>query len=433
MRLRSWTRGSLPIATVIVALFAIAPSPRAEVILVSPGLDPNADLQAAVQAAASGDTLILMPGAWSFPGPIDGPVELKLFGKGLTVLAAPGTHPELWSAYIHGLSPGEQVVIRGIDFKTKALGFLTSSAVWVNGCAGPVWIEDSDIMSGDQASSGTIFGANPGLAGVTIWDSESVILVRCTLRGGKGANDFDSPFHPTPATGGGAGLLVDTSRRVTAFECVIQGGTGGLGGTLSPGAASGPGLAVATLSALGAGGGVTVAGGSVTGADSTGVAPGDGVLVGIAAPVWLRDVAVAAGTGVGSASDIDAPPGTVTLLPAPPRSLQMPATLHETANGTMIIDGVQGDLVALFASLKGALQFFPGKQGAFLLGSPLSASFVLGPNPVPGGHWSINFGAPSLPPAVQSVTVLLQLVVHDGTQVLFEGGSAITILDSALP
>jgi hypothetical protein len=99
----------------------------------------------------------------------------------------------------------------------------------------------------------------------------------------------------------------------------------------------------------------------------------------------------------------------------------------------MVIDGVAGDLVALFASPTGAVQFFPGKQGAFLLASPLSAMFVLGPNPKPDGHWAINFGTPALPPAVESVTVLLQLVIHDGTQVLFEGGSATTILDSALP
>ena len=412
-------------AMLAAALVAGSSSARAGVILVTPGIDANASLAAAVAAAANGDTLILMPGTWTWPGPIDGPAELRVVGKGLTILAATGTHPELWTAEVRDVPAGAQVVIRGIDFKSKDLGYLINSSLAIHDCAGAVWIEDSAILSGNQASSGTFLGANQGLAGGAVWNCASVSLVRCTLTGGKGAKDFNSQFHPTPATGGGSGLSVATSS-VTVHDCVMLGGAGGLGGTLSAGAPSGPGLAVGIASVL-------VAGGSVTGADSTGVAPGDGVVAGTGASVWLRDVTVAAGTGAGSAVDIDAPPGTVELLPAPPRSLQMPATLHETSTGTLVIDGVQGDLVALFGSPKGAVQFFPGKQGAFLLGFPLSASFVLGANPVPGGHWSINFGAPALPPAVQSVTVLLQLVVHDGTQVLFEGGSAITILDSALP
>jgi hypothetical protein len=416
---------------IVAVALLLAPRLVAEVHLVEPGNDPNTALFTAIQAAADGDTIMLMPGGWTFPSQTADPVNLQVSGKGLTIIAAPGTHPELWTALIRNVPAGSQVVLRGVDFKMHQLTYMLSGggAIWVENCAGAVWIEDCDALAGDQAASGTFLGSNVGWAGLSVYECAAVSVVRCSLTGGKGANDFPSPANPAPATMGGAGLQIYGSK-VTVHDGVMLGGAGGLGGTLSAGAPSGPGVLTSPLFSSS----VLVAGGSATGGDSTGVAPGDGVLVYDAtSSVWLRDVTVAAGAGAGSAMDIDAPPGTVEILPAPPRSLQMPATLHESSTGTMVIDGVQGDLVALFASPKGAVQFFPGKQGAFLLGFPLSASFVLGPNPVPGGHWSINFGAPALPPSVQSVTVLLQLVVHDGTRLLFEGGSAITVLDSLLP
>ena len=416
---------ALGLTTALVAL--LSPSSRAGVILVDPGNDPNIALNTAILWAANGDTLILMPGGWTYPSQTFSPVTLEVSGKGLTIIAAPGTHPELWTAYIRNVPAGSQFVLRGIDFKMHELAYLGTGggAILVEDCAGAVWIEDSVALAGDQAGSGTFLVSAPGWSGAAVRNCAAVSLVRCRLTGGKGADDFPSPPFPSPASPGGIGLGVGASN-VTVHDCAMQGGTGGLGGSLSAGAPSGPGIAVGSSSLL-------VVGSSAAGGNSTGVAPGDGLMSGGTSSVWLRDTVVTAGAGAGTADDIDAAPGVVTLLTAPTRSLMLPASLHEASTGTMVIDGVQGDLVALFASPTGAVQFFPGKQGAFLLASPLSALFVLGPNPKPDGHWSINFGAPALPAGVESVSVLLQLVVHDGTQVLFEGGSAVTILDSSLP
>jgi hypothetical protein len=412
----------------LLALMAlVSPLASAGVIEVEPGVDPSTALSTAVLAAADGDTLILLPGAWSFPSETRDPVNLGVVGKGLTIIAAAGTRPSLSSAVIKDLPAGHQLVLRGIDFEMNSIGWMDNGggAILIENCAGDVWIEDALTVAGDQAASGTIFPSNVGWAGVSVMTSTAVSLVRCTLTGGKGANDFPGGAHPDVATMGGAGLQTFASN-VTVHDCVMQGGPGGLGGSLSLGAKSGAGVYAHTSSVL-------LAGGSATGGDSTGLAPGDGLWVLGTSSLMTRDVLLAAGTGAGSAVDVNAPPGTVTSFPAPARSLELPMWMHEQSTGTMVIDGVQGDLVALFASPKGAVQFFPGKQGAFLLGAPLSASFILGANPMPSGHWSINFGTPALPASVDAVTVLLQLVVHDGTQVLFEGGSATVLLDSTLP
>ena len=90
----------------------------------------------------------------------------------------------------------------------------------------------------------------------------------------------------------------------------------------------------------------------------------------------------------------------------------------------------EGPLEASFR----AAQFLPGKQGAFVLGSPLFGPLLLAINPTPTGEWTLPVSIASLnPPALLEQTFLLQLVVHDGSQVLLEGGTSLTLLDAGVP
>ena len=76
----------------------------------------------------------------------------------------------------------------------------------------------------------------------------------------------------------------------------------------------------------------------------------------------------------------------------------------------------------------------PGQAGHVLAGTPFFGPFVLGSNPVPSGLWTIPFNGPTLTPAsLEGQSFLLQLVVHDGSQALFEGTSTLMVIDATIP
>jgi hypothetical protein len=100
--------------------------------------------------------------------------------------------------------------------------------------------------------------------------------------------------------------------------------------------------------------------------------------------------------------------------------------------GVLEVDGVAGELVAIFESPAGGWLDLPGKQGVLLLGAPLLGPVLALPNP--SGALSLGFSTPPLlPPGVDGVTVLLQLLVKDGPAVLVEDVASCTVLGAAIP
>ena len=129
---------------------------------------------------------------------------------------------------------------------------------------------------------------------------------------------------------------------------------------------------------------------------------------------------------------IDAPAGTVTSLAATPRSVHVSSPVREGGTAQLVIHGQVGDLTALFIGFTGAAVVAPAKQGIFALGSPVFAPQLVAVNPV--GDGTIPFTAGNLQPAaLQGQTYLLQLVVREGSQVLFEGNTSYTPIDSTIP
>jgi len=285
------------------------------------------------------------------------------------------------------------------------------------------------LTTGPQIMGSGFFDPDPGTAGAVLVDCTAVNFVRCQLTGGAGAPENPLPLHGHPASRGGHGADVERSS-VTFHECTLRGGVGGDGVTAATGKEGGAGLFVTSSRVL-------LAGGSAKGGDKAplSAAPGDGILVvGSGSTAYLRGSTVAAGAGAPAAQDIDAPPGTVDSFAAPPRSLEVSSPLHEGQAGTLVIGGQPGDLTAVFLAFPSAEAFLPGKQGAFLLGSPLFGPALLAVNPTPTGEWTIPFTAgPLVPATLAEQSFLLQLVVHDGTQVLLEDGSSLTLLDAAVP
>jgi hypothetical protein len=419
------TRGFHPTMLAgMLALLAAPPLARAAVFVVDPGADAWAALKSAIQAAADGDTLELLPGAWSFPQSPD-PVQLLVDGKGLTIVSSAEPRPVLESVVIQNLPAGSRFVLRGIDVAPvfpAGGNFVDAGVIKIDHCLGSVWVEDCHAAAPAQPPGDTIFNlSKSGEPGAGVTSSTAVSFLRCSLTGGAGATANGTAYGF--ATSGGAGLNVRASS-VSVHQCTLQAGKCGFG--------SGSNLVGAAGLSVDVGSSVLLAGGSAAGGDLVGTAVGNGLLVKDAlSTARVRDAAVQAGAGGGVA--ILAPSGTVTMFPAPARSLSIPCPLHAQQPTALTVDGVQGDLVAVFAATNGAMLFLPSHQGAFELAPPLLGPFVLGANPDPAGHWVLPIVPPGLPAGELGQTWLLQLVVNDGAHTLFEGGTSFVDLDASLP
>ena len=412
----------------LAALGLLIAGPAHAGVIVVDASSPEPVVQAAVDAAANGDILLVKPGE------IDSGSTITIDGKGLTLIADGGI-VQLGSLIVQNLPAGRQVTVRGFTLDKPAQSFVTAftGQLEVRDCAGSVWIESCTATA--QATSGGSFGVTyTAVAGALVDNSSAVVLLRCRLTGGRGGPESPSctiPGYALPGPGG-AGLRV-TGSVVTVHAGEITGGEGGHDafGTCQPqftAGDGGPGLFVQSST-------VHVAGASVLGADKTPLsnAPGSGLVVDdVGASVSLRGATVLAGIGPPVVPDVVAPPGTVTPLTATPRELQIASPVREGHAAQLIIHGQVGDLTAIFIGFTGASIVSPGKQGTWALGSPFFGPLLVATNPV--GEWTLPFVAGNLsPPSLLGQTYLLQLVVHDGSQVLFEGNTAYTLIDSTIP
>ena len=166
-----------------------------------------ADLQPAIDAASSGDILLVKRGTYG---------GMDVAGKTLTIQAdrnALGTvvvSVEATGASrnrIRDLAPGQSVRVRGLLLADSPSGLeLTNNA-------GTVWVEDCQVSCLTEGSE------NPGLS---VSDSSAVVLIRSSFLGADGADCDDDFATAVP----GPGLRV-ANAQVHAFGCSFQGGSAG--------------------------------------------------------------------------------------------------------------------------------------------------------------------------------------------------------------
>jgi hypothetical protein len=370
-------------------LLGLAVTSRADVIVVdASGADPV--LQSVIDLAQDGDILLVKP------GDADHFSTVTLAGKGLTIVADGGP--------------------------------VTVGRLIVSGCT---------VTSPPQFGGGWGFSP-PGMAGALVIDSASVVMLRSRRTGGRG--NIESPSctiagYVPPSPGGDGLQAIDSTVVVHASD--LTGGPGGPG-VPTGGCPAGGGIGEAGGSGLRASGSaVHVAGSLLVGAGMSTLSngslePGSGLTVDdVGSSVTLRETLVVAGEGPPTVPDVVAPDGTITEYPAPARSLRVSTPVREHGPGTLTINGEVGDLTALFTAFTGGSLPVPGKQGVFSLGVPFFGPFLLGVNP--SGDWEIPFQAGGLtPPTLSGQTFLLQLVVQDGGQVLFEGNTTFVLVDVSI-
>lgn len=410
------------------ALFALTaftlllePVARADVIVVDPPTGP--DIQQAIDVAAPGDILLIKPSA------SDTGSEFTLDGKGLTLVADGDV--VIQNLVIRNLPAGQHVSVHGLRFEDPTPSSGYEAMIEARDCDGSIWIDACVVNAPKQSPGGGPFGPAPAFDGLSAVRCDSLLITNSDLTGGDGANeDFLCFMGGTKAGRGGYGARVSASI-VTLHGCTVLGGRGGAG-DCEPGEDGGNGLLVTSNP------NTHVAASTVTGGQGgfLGGAPSSGLRGVNLAPgsVTLRDTTVTSGAGLPPAPDFEVPAGVVITYAEPARTLTVSTPLREGESGTLSIDGQQGDLVGLFMAFTGGTLQLPGKQGVFSLGTPFFGVFLLGTIGDPSGQLDVPFVAGALtPPSLQGQAFLMQLVVHDGTQVLFEGNTAFVLLDSAIP
>lgn len=196
------------------------------VIFDAPGLGVLPNIQSAVNAATSGDVLLIAPG--SYP-------SFTIDGKSLNVFALPGDAVHVdGTITITNIGAGQRVVLSGISATalaaTSPFAQPQSSLVLTDN-AGTLRFQSCSFVGGRgvfSTNSNPLGVGGPGGQGVDVLDSLRVAFTRCMIVGGEGGG---TPQVFTQSLGGGGGAAVRAQNSASAFyDCTLIGGVGGKAG-----------------------------------------------------------------------------------------------------------------------------------------------------------------------------------------------------------
>lgn len=415
-----------------VALALLAPvlAAHADVLVVDAAAGPGSDftqIQAAVAAAADGDTLLVRNGNYA--------ERVRIEGKSLALVAdGDAVGLTAFSFFTYGFSPtitirdlaaDQEVLVRGLDL---------ASGVAIEDCDGAVWIDEVYVggratcydggvagayvanctrvtftrcsLTGQNGNSvdSLVLPAAPGL-----WATSATLqLFDCQVTGGWGENAVTISINPRPPQVGGAGASIEAST-VTTVGCAILGGAGGLGpppictSTHAPG---GPGVefvgTAATLQSTAS----TALGGM---ADLELLCPGQ---TGPAGPPLQGS-------------------GTIVPLPGFARHLRANSPVRGGETLTFEVEGLAGEVPLVLVSLEQAPLPLLAYGGVLLVGLPPDDVFVLPALPV-GGRTTLSFAGPNVGPTVAGLNFHAQaLFLAPASAVWLSGGTTLLLLDAS--
>ncbi len=405
--------------TLLALLFLAAPA-RAGVVVVDQAAGPFTTIQAAIDAAQPGDTVLVRTGVYD---------KFTISAKSLSVLAdgplvfvtTPGTAGNAAIA-VANLGAGQSVLVRGLR---------SYFGIAVQSCAGPVWFEEVETYGLSASCSA---GGN---AGAKVTSSARVTFVRCALRGELLGNTM------ALAQDSGPGLSASAST-VQAIDCQIQGGDGRQQGFGSPALRGAAGLKLASASivtlagcTLQGGGGGLASGPLCTASHAQG---GAGVeFVDAASVVRSQD-----STAVGGARSLEpfcpgqsgpAGPavvgsGAIVALPGVARHASAGAPVRAGATLAFELAGVAGEIPALLVSTLHDPQ--PLLNGSLLVGLPQDDVLVLPALPASGSA-SLAFPVPDVGAAVGGLTLYAQAVfLGAGAAVWLGAGTSVVLVGAGL-
>lgn len=379
-------------ALALTALLLSAASALPAVIRI-PG--DYATIQAAVDAAVDGDTLIIDPkGSYTEDVVID--------NKALSLVAEYSFPLNFLTGRIlvQNLAAGKTFVLTGI--RSQGATYQKGEGLYLMNNPGSVRVEDCTLEGRDVLIA--LGSDSDGSIGVKITNCPDAAFARCVITGGDGGDQF----FGYPAGDGAAGLS-SAGSTVTLYDCDLEGGRGG-GADWGddPGDGDHGCLCVSTsLFASGchfAGGD---AGSEPGGKDGRG---GNGLQV--SGTARLLDNTFEGGSG--------SPPGlpvggnVIHYLDGTARHFHMPTPGGEENAVALTFEGMPGDLAALLFAHQPGSQFVPDFNGQLLLATTALPILVyLGAAPSGTLYWE-GF-IPKQNPGFIASTAFIQSIFMDVT------------------
>lgn len=202
------------------ACFFLSPLARAGDVLVvdSGGGGDHTTIQAAADAAADGDVLLVKPGTYP---------AFYVSGKGLSVIADGGVvDVQAPGVQLSVTNEDQVIVLAGLHAQgVKILGGMYP-ALMVADTEGALRVEDCTFLGGDGDETNCEDYGCPGTQerggeAVVLFRALDASFARCTIQGGEGVNCLLNSTN-----GGGHGVDAVGSR-VSFHDSVVRGGNGG--------------------------------------------------------------------------------------------------------------------------------------------------------------------------------------------------------------
>ncbi|MBL8858147.1 MAG: hypothetical protein JNL28_06580 [Planctomycetes bacterium] len=435
------------LATALCTLTAFASAPTfAGVLTVAPTGANYTQIQAAVDAAASEDVILISPGSYT---------AVTIDGKSVTLLSTgAGNVTVLGTTTVKNLTATQRVIlsgIRGFGSTTFLTGAGTGVGLFVSSNYGHVRVESCKFYGaigwGDNTTGvGSVCCGMPlasaGRDGAYVLsNSQGVAFTACELQGGRAANALAACVCGN-SLWGGDGLRVQ-STLVSLYDCLALGGRGGDNG--SEGGAGGAGCRTiaGTLPTGAFASGSTFRG--ANGGDAwdfllpvTGGAGGTGMLVGPSTGVRLLGNTFSAGAG-GISYFGNYPPGAPgtqlsgggSIFTDPESRLVMTTDRFARA-GTVVnvrIQGTPGQVIHLLVSRAPTFMILPSWRGT-LVSLPGKGSVDVPVGAIPAnGVLQTRYQVPPIPGGATSATVFMQAYRFDAVLgPKLAAGTTITLL-----
>jgi len=201
-------RGFLVALALVMATTASARAQSAVHVVSGGGGDT---LQLAIDAAASGDTVLVHGGDFG---------AIRIVGKALTIVSEPSQSTRVAGLRVANTNASQRTTIAGLRVVRPAStdGFLFP-CVEIDQCSGSVRLDSLQASLPPPA----------GHPALRVTRSTDVALFECTLNGASAVVTTLNPAAWTPNPG-----VTLVSSRVAAYDCVVTGGRGLDGVTTSP-------------------------------------------------------------------------------------------------------------------------------------------------------------------------------------------------------
>ncbi|TAJ18438.1 MAG: hypothetical protein EPO68_07855 [Planctomycetota bacterium] len=387
-------------------------------------------IQAAIEAAADGDTVLVKEGDYA---------GFHVFAKALAIVGEKDASIAVGGgSSVRGLAASQHVVLRGLgalhgSSADAQAATLATEALVIKNCAGSVWVEGATIEGG-YATVGT-YAFPSGAAGalaLEIENAASVVLAALVVRGSSGS-DLDDEFV-TPNPGWGASAVRATNSQIAVHGCDLRGGHGGSNTDTdsSPGGAGAHGLHMIGGSAhiagskLAGGYGGFGGDGGFFGSCGSGGSGGDGLRVeGATASAETLDCTLVAGNAGPGGWDSSGPcsPGAPGLavrvlggaqyaaLAGRAVGLALPSPLRELESAHAGVSGAPGSIAWLAYAGAPAQLELAGLVGVLALAPPV-VLLPLGALPASGAI-AVPFTPLDLGAGVEAALVRAQAVALD--------------------